>query len=1254
MKQKVEDLDVALLSRFVRREKRARDNLPGVLRRIDELEDKVKAFSKPASSGGRRLTPEMAAAPPAEFEKLWEAVNANIDQQKALNKKSEWSEEQITRLEKNIDVVEENFNLVDKNFVRIEDNKEFKEECRGKLRSLKKELAEQKAASGKETTELKDYVKGELASFKYIADKSKDADHASPKNEEVQELKNQLEEHGAYIESQGARLRDLTTQNETQAKLIAQQGDTIKQQGAELAGRREEIEALNAGQKTQDAEHDKLKQLVMALAAHAGFQIDSQQFPSFGPGSGPGPSQQQQQPSQQGPSGQAPWPQGNGLWTPSPSPPGQGPHPAGDDVDIDEFDDLELDSPMVDAPEEPRLPHHVESHQPQPLPPQLPSHQPQFAQQPPQSFTAAPEDIPMGNDGPVVPNNNNGTGGVAPPTAPPAQPPIFQSGMPNANPNAFAFKGTAPAVNKPQINWGARMEIPSLDPPPELADDDDDDGRPAPASAKMPPSTAAPTTPQVGQPAPSNAAPFSRPHGQLALPNAALFNPAAIQPAPLDAAPFNPPTGRPTAEVRSPANNGASPATNFNGGSASNAPPAPVANNGGPSSATVGSPSAADKPTPKAKPAQKKKPSLFMPRKPAANPGKPASVTSKAQTTQTAAASWAQKRQEAFRAGQMPEPEQTPSPAPKAPMATMKPADDESAEWMKELDGKPNPSPFATKPKPTTKPSTPLYGTSSSSTHDTVESEDPGNIFLKDIIEEPQPEPEPKPEPTRVHEPELNPRKHTGQYRAPTVEDEDDAMMDDGRKVLRPKGRAKKIPTDKAKAIIEEQNVEQSFGMWDMAWAASKAAQAPKSPSPEGEEPRTSKMTGGQFRENNGGATDQGVPDEALDREHAQKVVRVTRPDEPRLTAKPKGRMGKITPEQMQALKDADAKVAAEYEEDRKPIQEAGRNLANARASQNEPRRTAKPKGRMGNMTTEQLEAHKAAAARQAADYAEDRRKVQEAERKLEEALAAQDDVVDYGDPDDMNDEDTFITVMLPRPPRRSSLPSTRPPISSTGRSKPAPPPRAMPTRPSPTSSSQRGSPRSGSRHWSTSALRSGPWTNSPPRPASITVQTGTPRPRWRSSWATGSCSSLWTPWQRLARPLTGTCQSPSRPRFTPTSGTPGRGISATLPLTSRRHAILHVAVTYTITATTTPSSMAARSHPGHLTTSHQPSITTQQHESHIHIHTPTDILSPHRHFIPPPAHSRPPCDPATSSIAWPGCLSWTLATGPAPAGCSL
>lgn len=937
-------LDQSLLSRFLRCEEHARDNLPGVLRRIDELEAMVHCLSSPTSSADR-LTPRLAAASPAQFEALWKKVKIVITNQETahndLKRWTQWAQAQIFQLDNNI-------TAVDKDVVKVEDNDKFKNKIGNKLESLLKQLKQLKQNeenTNKDTTDFKNEITRKIESIRAIASKPKDESQASAKNEEVQELKGKLEEHKEYIANQGARLKKLVEQSDAQAALIAKKD--------------KEIADLNAGQARQDAEIENLKRLVMGIAAHAGFQTNSQQFP--GPGPDASQQQQQQQQPQPGPSGQAPGPQGNGTWTPSPSPPGQDSQPAGD-VDMEGVDNMDLDSPMTDAPAEPAQTQR--SQQPQPLHPQLPqppSHQPNFAQQPPQPIIAAPEDTPMGNDGPVA-SSNNGFGGITPPTAPPAQPSafqsgtptappsqpsdfnsgmptaptaqpsIFQSGMPNANPNSFSFKGTAPAVNKPQINWGATMETLSFDPPPELADDDE---RPSTSSAKMPPAKAASPSPPVNQSAPTIAAPF------------------------------NSPTTQPAAQAKSSTNTGDSPATKVNNGSASNTDPIPVANNGVPSSSpTVGTHSAADKATPKAKPAQKKKASLFVQRKPAANPSKPASVTSKAQSTQTTAASWAQKRQAAFRAGQLPEPEHTPSPAPKAPTATMRPADDESADWIRELEGKPNPSPFAAKPKPAAKPSAYPYGSSPSATHDTVESADPGNIFLKDIVEEPKEEPEPKPEakkPTHAHEPEVNPRKHTGNYRAPTVEDEDedDATMDGGRPTLRPKGRAHKISADRAKAIIEEQAVEQAFGMWDMAMAASKAAaaaQAPKPPSPDGEG-RTSKMTGGQVRDHNG-VPDRNVSDDAVNREHAQKVTRVTRPDEPRLTAKPRSRLARMTPEQLQAHKMKEAKAAAED-----------------------------------------------------AAYQE---KVRESERKLKEALARMDDQVDYGDPEDENDEDKVITVMLP------------------------------------------------------------------------------------------------------------------------------------------------------------------------------------------------------------------------------------------------
>ncbi|POS76996.1 hypothetical protein DHEL01_v204615 [Diaporthe helianthi] len=959
-KQVAAQLNLSGLDRFLRRGEAARDNLTGVLRRIDELEAKVKSFPTTATatapahaSAADRLTQSLATVSPAQFDKLVGKVKISIGNQDTLRRDvlgwNKWAEAQIN-------TIADNFMALDQHFVKNEDNDKFKAEVQGKLRSLKQQFEQHKAASDKERTKLKTDVTAQLeSSMKVIADKCKgeaQAQTSSASDERVQHLHERCAEiEGGYLPAQSQRIK-------AQEQVIAQQANTIHHLSGELANECKKTADLQAKEKVQDDRILKLEQWMQSMVANMGSPNNGQQqFP------GPGPNHQQQQEDQHqpqpGPSGQAPWPQGSGSgsgpWTPSPSPPGHGSQPLGDgDVDMEGADEVELDSPMVDAPEEPQqpLPQQPLPLSQQPLP-QL--HQPRVVQQPlPQQGTAAAHDIQMGGNGPAVSSNsnNNGNVGFTPPTTPPTVPSAFSSGAASVNPNAFAYKGTAPPVYKPQINWGVEMEAMSFDPPAELPGND---GGPSHPSAKKTPTTAAPAiAPITGQTAPTNAAPFT------------------------------PPTGQPAAEVRSPAYNGASPATtitgapsatkiNNGGGSASHAPAHPVANNGGPSSPSVGSPSpsaaAAANPSPKPKPAQKKKINIFMQRKPAATSSKPASVTSKTQTTQTAAASLAQRKQDAFRAGKLPESLQTPT-------ATMKPADDESADWIHELGSKPNPSPFATKPKPAP---TPAYGSGSSSstrTHDTVESDDPGNIFLKDIVEEPKPEPEetsktPPPRP----EPRFNRRKHTGQqYRAPSVDPQDD-VMDDGRPTLRPKGRAQKIPTAKAKEIIEDFNVEHAFGVWDFAEQSTPAEPA-KSPSPSSSSNSpdstsrpASKMTGGQVREqqrdtssspssSSPPAADHDDEEDAADREHAQKVIRVTRPDEPRLTAKPKGRLSKLTAAQVQAHK---TKEAQSVERD--------------------------------------------------AQY---RSKVKASERKLAEALAAQDDQTDYGDVAEANDEDTYITVMMP------------------------------------------------------------------------------------------------------------------------------------------------------------------------------------------------------------------------------------------------
>lgn len=597
--------------------------------------------------------------------------------------------------------------------------------------SEQQQTTQQKGASDQDTSDLKE--------------------QAAARDKEIADLKAENTKLAEASAQQGKKIDSLEAENKKLVEANAEQDRQIEIIKADAAAKTAQF---NDEQKVQN---DRLAALEQSFAHMA---ATFQQFP--------GPNQQQPQLVPQQPS--PPAPQGNGPWTPSTTPPNQTSDPV-PELDVQMEDGDGLDSEMMDAPAQPEQPVHFSQppqppHVPQqsqvPQPPQQ-FQEPQLSQQSPrqplfqpqQPSTSTPRDTPMANAGPIFPNSNGSVGGAqqpqpmagsqpfprngpilpspstpsgsapqpsrqhlgpiipqppssgsvpsqptpstpapAAPAAPtPAAPTsqkgnlfaksLFSSGSHNVNPNQFNFNTAPPAVNMPQIDWDAqagKLKV-DFDPPSDLDDDDDELLNP---KGQMPQAAATPVTPSTGQTATKNS---------------------------------------------SPGNTGASSAAPVNGASSSNAPAPPMANNAG-SSSTTGSPSTRPKLTPKP---QKKKPSPFIQRKPAATPSKPAEVTNKAQSTQTPAASLAAKRQAAFQ--NLYNTPATPSPAPVAPL---QPAGGQGGFFIPGHTGAPNNSPFALKPK------TPASNTSSSPyksqsrTHDTVESSSPVNVFLKEVVVVPE------------------------------------------------------------------------------------------------------------------------------------------------------------------------------------------------------------------------------------------------------------------------------------------------------------------------------------------------------------------------------------------------------------------------------------------------------------------------------------------------------------------------------------
>lgn len=620
----------------------------------------------------------------------------------------------------------------------------------------------------------------------------------------------------------------------------------------------EHVARTDAEQKQQNQRHDDLKKTVDEILARLNAPNAALQSPS--PGQGPQPPESH--PLQPAP---APAPQGNGPWSSAPTPPAQGQPPSSPEVHMGDAQDrdgvIDLDSEMEDAPTQPPQP--PQQHRPQPshadtpmafgdpMTPNnngnvgvVPKPQPRRGvqpfvmagpAQPPVQAPVPPAAPTQGHQNPVSSNrggirpfvmtgpaqppsqapvpNNNGNMGAVPKPQPmagirpfvitgPAQPPV-QAPVPPAAPaqghfrpvsgnpittgtgpsnsapfprstpterrgeqvhrslfgsvaggpkmpvgqmqlpdpmatpakapapSNFDFNTPAPAVNKPQINWSASMEKLNFEPPADM--DIDEDVKPSMLMARQPLANAAPPAPLAGQPAVNNA-----------------------------------------------------PSGNFSG-------PAPVMNNG--TSSTTGGPSSTPArpqtpaPTtpaasqPAAPKHAKKKADPFVRRKPNATPSKPMETTSKAQATQTKAASFAEKRQAAFAA------EFGSAPERKATLETTPgPSKDSSAFHIPGLTGAVNTSPYALKkeaPAPASMPvASPLAN--HAATSDTIEAPTTTNVFMQEVEyasegngtsapEEAKPAEnvddiqmsgeESKPEAPKAHkhESDVNPRKHTAE-----------------------------------------------------------------------------------------------------------------------------------------------------------------------------------------------------------------------------------------------------------------------------------------------------------------------------------------------------------------------------------------------------------------------------------------------------------------------------------------------------------
>lgn len=483
-------------------------------------------------------------------------------------------------------------------------------------------------------------------------------DEALAKQKEAfeEKLRQQKEDsdkaHKALEESmqEHMRLREASIRKECEERIVSQEKQFAEHVAKAEAKAEAEKKEQNERQNQMETKMNDFMDMMQA-------QIAAQQAPA------PAQGQQQQQPEVRPPQ-PTPLPQATGPWG---APTNQGPQPVSR---LDELDDVMEDA----APETPQQPS---------------------------------EDTPMTSDEPMVPNNNGNMGfGTKPQPMGSNQPfartgplqPPFQAPIPPAAPSQGPSQPAPFARATPTEKRGDQLQrsifAPGA-PGPKLPAGQQGFPNPTATPAKAP----APSGFGYNGPPPTVNKPqinWSASTGQLNF-----DPPAGMDIDSDDDMPLAPKARRPLVNAAP-----ATPSSRNFGGSDTVMTNGPSSTAGGPSS----TPAKPQAPAPtKPKPAKKKADPMVQ-RKPGATPSKPAQTTNKAQTTTTKMASYAQMKQAAFAS------QHGSTPAPKATLdkTTALPSEEPSEEPSEfnipGLTGAVNTSPFALKPKvpaPVPKPAPP-------------------------------------------------------------------------------------------------------------------------------------------------------------------------------------------------------------------------------------------------------------------------------------------------------------------------------------------------------------------------------------------------------------------------------------------------------------------------------------------------------------------------------------------------------------------
>lgn len=717
------------------------------------------------------------------------------------------------------------------------------------------------------------------------------------------------------------------------------------------------VAKTDAAKKEQDDRQNQLENKMNDLFAMMQGQTAPQQAPA--------PVQGQPQAPQPQP---APAPQGNGPWAATPTPANTGPQPvSGSDVNMGGIPDLDDEMKDADAASEP------------------PQQQHRFFQprsQPSQPNFATQDDTPMTSGEPMIPDNN-GDLGFGPKPQPmgstqpfagtgPAQPP-FQAPIPPAAPVATG-NGSSPFGS----SAGGPM-IPTTPAPSKFGYNG-----PPPAVNK----------PQINWSASAGSLNFDPPAGMdIDDDDDKPLAPKPRQPL-MNAAPATPWAVQPAANNAPSGNAGGSDTVMTNGPSAPVKPQAPA-------------PTKPSAPKP-----VKKKADPMVQRKPGATPSKPKETTSKAQTAQTKIASLAQQKQAAFAA------HHGSTLTPKTIVEqTASPSQNPSAFTIPGLTGAVNTSPFAMKPKapapaPVPEPAPPAGFT-------TVIG-GPGN-------------PAPQYTPTsgvsyKPASPASGPKPPFSSYRSPTYSPTS-PMYNPTSSMYSPmspaSNTAPSAPRPQTSPLANAAATSDTIESATTTNVFSKPAEKPVEPS--------------EAKAEAGGATS-GVAEPGKPADNADDIPMSGAEGKPEATKAHKYETAVNSRKhaaETQIVPSDDAKIhRRESQEDAKSSKPEGGAKApegqsrdaskddkqgsqggDVMETKHPDRPMAKPKGKTSKLTADQIKRQKDDFNQQAAWDSMQKAFYHETVQAMKEAESAGDDVVDWGDPNDMNDEDNHITTMVPPNP---------------------------------------------------------------------------------------------------------------------------------------------------------------------------------------------------------------------------------------------